>query len=132
MSDDVKRIFDLIKLQGFPERQAQYITSQAAFETGGFTSDIYKENHNLFGMKNAGQSLVIGENRGHAIYASDEDSIKDYAKYYRNHKYLPFYVTMDSFVLDLKKEGYFESDIMRYLRGMQHYYKSYFLDDGKE
>lgn len=131
MSDEIKRIFDIIRAQGFPERQAQYITSQAAFETGGFTSTIFKENNNLFGMKSAGQSLVVGENRGHAVYNSIEDSIKDYAKWYRNHKMLPFYITIDSFVLDLKKERYFEADILRYLRGVQHYYNSYFKENEK-
>lgn len=132
MSDEVNEILNLIKRQGFPDKQAKFILSQAAFETGGFTSDIFKENNNLFGMKEAGQSLVIGVNRGHAVYNSIADSIADYAKWYRRHKMLPFYITIDSFILDLKKENYFEADIMRYLRGVQHYYKSYFTEDGKE
>jgi hypothetical protein len=57
------------------------VFAQARIETGNFTSNIYKENHNLFGMKvptKRPHDLVIGKNRGHSQYANWKDSIADY------------------------------------------------------
>lgn len=57
------------------------VLSQARLETGNFTSEIFKENHNLFGMKVAEKrpTAAIGENRGHAQYRNWKDSVVDYA-----------------------------------------------------
>lgn len=54
--------------------------AQAKIESGHFTSPIFKENNNLFGMKLPGQrqTTAIGKNRGHAKYKSWQDSVKDY------------------------------------------------------
>jgi len=58
----------LLKRQGFTEEMSKLITAQAGFETGNFTSVIFKENNNLFGMKlpKVRKTTAIGENRGHA------------------------------------------------------------------
>ncbi|MES3016878.1 MAG: glucosaminidase domain-containing protein [Bacteroidota bacterium] len=57
------------------------VLSQAILETGNFTSDIFKENHNLFGMKVAGSrpTSAIGTNRNHAQYRNWKESVMDYA-----------------------------------------------------
>lgn len=57
------------------------VIAQARLETGNFTSDIFKENHNLFGMKVAGKrpTSAIGVHRGHAQYRDWKDSVIDYA-----------------------------------------------------
>ncbi len=57
------------------------VLSQARLETGNFTSDIFKENHNLFGMKMAEKrpTSATGINRGHASYANWRESVIDYA-----------------------------------------------------
>ena len=55
--------------------------SQARLETGNFTSAIFKENNNLFGMKMAElrPTSAIGINRGHASYSNWKESVVDYA-----------------------------------------------------
>lgn len=55
--------------------------SQARLETGNFTSAIFKENHNLFGMKMAEKrpTSALGINRGHAKYSNWRESVIDYA-----------------------------------------------------
>ncbi|SKB51015.1 glucosaminidase domain-containing protein [Daejeonella lutea] len=57
------------------------VLAQAILETGNFTSDIFKENHNLFGMKVAGSrpTSAIGTNRNHAQYRNWKESVVDYA-----------------------------------------------------
>jgi hypothetical protein len=57
------------------------VLSQARLETGNFTSAIFKENHNLFGMKMAElrPTSANGINRGHASYSNWKESVVDYA-----------------------------------------------------
>jgi len=59
----------------------EVVLSQARLETGNFTSAIFKENHNLFGMKMAElrPTSAIGINRGHALYTNWKESVVDYA-----------------------------------------------------
>jgi uncharacterized FlgJ-related protein len=71
-------------------RFADVAMAQAKLETSGFRSRIFKENHNLFGMKEATMrvNLARGTQYGHAYYNSWEDSVLDYAMWcaaYANH-----------------------------------------------
>jgi flagellum-specific peptidoglycan hydrolase FlgJ len=59
----------------FPE----IVLAQAILETQWFSSTIFKENKNMFGMKFNKRGWAIGTNRGHAEYEKLEDSISDYA-----------------------------------------------------
>jgi hypothetical protein len=54
--------------------------AQAKWESTHFTSKIFQENNNLFGMKLAHErdTTAIGKNRGHAKYRNWQDSVKDY------------------------------------------------------
>jgi len=55
--------------------------AQAVEETGFFTSAIFRENNNLFGMKQPRirATTALGTNRGHAQYSNWMNSVKDYA-----------------------------------------------------
>ena len=56
------------------------VLAQAKWESTHFTSDIFLDNNNLFGMKLALQrdTTAVGKNRGHAKYNNWQDSVKDY------------------------------------------------------
>jgi uncharacterized FlgJ-related protein len=58
--------------------------AQAYLESGQFTSKMFLENNNMFGMKEAKSriNLAIGTQCGHAYFKSWEDCLLDYA-YYR-------------------------------------------------
>lgn len=60
------------------------VYAQSMLETGSWTSQIYQENHNLFGMKEARirTNLAEGTNRSHAYYNDWKESVLDYALYY--------------------------------------------------
>ena len=62
------------------------VYAQAIEETGFFTSMIFRENNNLFGMKRpmVRQTTAIGSNRGHATYSNWISSVKDYAMWQSN------------------------------------------------
>lgn len=59
------------------------VLAQAKLETGNFTSRLFKENNNLFGMKCATKRPFThkGEQRGHAKYDRWQDCVIDYALY---------------------------------------------------
>ncbi len=59
------------------------VMAQAIVESGNFKSRIFKENNNLFGMKEAGVRIntAKGTQHGHAYYESWLESIYDYAFY---------------------------------------------------
>lgn len=59
------------------------IMAQAIHETGNFESKIFKENNNLFGMKEAVVRIhtAKGTRLGHAYYDSWQESVIDYALY---------------------------------------------------
>jgi len=76
----------------------EIVLAQTTLETGNYTSAIFKENHNLFGMKYAIRRVRLsnGTERGHAWYDNWKHSLYDYAFYYS--KYLD----------DMSEEEYYD------------------------
>ena len=64
------------------------VYAQAVLESGSFTSKVFKENNNFFGLKIATQRPTTnkGAENGYAFYNSWFDCLVDYAMY--NAKYL--------------------------------------------
>jgi uncharacterized FlgJ-related protein len=60
------------------------VLAQAILETGNYESKIFKENNNLFGMKEARVRLNLakGTQHGHAYYDNWKESLTDYALWY--------------------------------------------------
>lgn len=87
-------------------KHPKIVLKQALLESGNFGSEIYKENHNLFGMKEAKQrtTTALGTNRGHAYYINWKASVIDYLlfqrKYFKGGNYYEF----------LESYGYAESN----------------------
>ena len=59
------------------------VLAQSILETGHWTSTIFKENHNLFGMKQARSRIrtAKGTQLNHAYYDNWKESVYDYAFY---------------------------------------------------
>ena len=59
------------------------VMAQSIIETGHWKSKVFKENHNLFGMKQANIRIntAKGTNLNHAYYENWQESIYDYAFY---------------------------------------------------
>jgi len=72
---NVKRL-----LKFYDIKHSNIVLKQAKLETGNFTSKIFADNNNLFGMKEARirPTTSTGTNLGHATYNNYIDSIKDY------------------------------------------------------
>ena len=63
------------------------VLAQSILETGHYSSKIFNENNNLFGMKEARVRLNLakGTQHGHAYYNNWEESLMDYALWYSNY-----------------------------------------------
>lgn len=121
-------IYSILRNKGFSDFMAKVISAQAAFETGNFTSLIWKENNNLFGMKEpqVRDTTATGTNRNHATYNDIEDSLEDFILYYQYFEYPEGFETIEDYVKALKEKGYFEAPFGQYLQGVQYYYKLYY------
>ncbi len=111
----------LVSQTNLSERSASWIAAMAVHETGRFTSAIFWENRNLFGMKQATvrQNLAVGTSRGHAVYRLYSDSVEDFVLYLQHFKNNPNdQPTLHHFIRRLKADGYFEDTIKNYLRGV--------------
>lgn len=85
------------------------VMAQSIVETGHWTSNIFKENHNLFGMKQARVRVntARGTQYNHAYYDNWRESVYDYAFY--QCRYLGSIKTEDDYFQYLS-ESYAEAD----------------------
>lgn len=85
--------------------------AQALLETGEFTSTIFKENKNLFGMKYVGDfnykysrpTTAVGSRYGHAVYTHWKKSVDDYYLWQQMFKRTPTEKEDEYFALLRKK-----------------------------
>ena len=70
-------------LQDLNVKYPYIVLAQARIESGHYSSIIFKENHNLFGMKQANRRINTAEGTqyGHAFYQTWRESVYDYAFY---------------------------------------------------
>lgn len=75
----------------------EIVMAQAELESGHFTSKIYRENNNMFGMKEAVSRATTakGTQNGHALYDDWRQSVLDYALY--QNRYLASLKTKDDY-----------------------------------
>jgi hypothetical protein len=117
----------LLKLMwkhGISVDMSYIVLAQAKHESWGFTSNIFIENNNFSGMKEAKvrQRTSIGTNRKHAIYPSLEDCVMDYV-YYLEDRNIPLHQTsIRKYCTLLKKKGYFQDDLEKYIKGVRKHY----------
>jgi uncharacterized FlgJ-related protein len=84
-------------------RYPHIVLAQSMIESGHFESNIFRANHNLFGMKQARQraTTALGTNLNHAYYNNWRESVMDYALF--QSAYLRDLKTEKSYLLYLDK-----------------------------
>jgi hypothetical protein len=75
------KLVDLLK--DLNVKYPHIVLAQARLETGGYKSRIFRENNNLFGMRQATVRIntASGTQHNHAYYETWEESVYDYAFY---------------------------------------------------
>lgn len=111
-----KIIFETLTKSGMDAVTARFWVAVSAHETGGWTSRIYRENHNLFGMRlPSANTTAIGAKHGHAVFRSDLDSAKDLVMYFDRLKWKQInFSDSDSLVDEMKRKKYFEAPLDLY------------------
>lgn len=133
-------IFNRAVAEGFPPSTAKLIVAQARLESSDYTSNVFKNNNNLFGMKFVGQK---GVSRGtlapqsertcngncnsdyYAKYNSPSDSVGDLVgrlyKITRNgigFDQLANAKDSTDFATKLKQRGYYGATATQYAKGL--------------
>jgi len=82
-----EELIKLIKKLNF--RFPEIVLAQAILETNYFSSSVFKEGKNLFGMKQAFSRVNISEGtkNNHAYYSNWKESVIDYGFYYSTYLY---------------------------------------------
>lgn len=68
------------------EQQIEFpdiVFAQAVLESGSFTSRVFKQNKNLFGMRlpKKRKTTAVGQKYGYAVYSFWQESVEDYGYY---------------------------------------------------
>lgn len=94
------------------------VLAQSKLETGNYSSKIFKENHNLFGMKEARVRIHTskGTQFNHAYYSHWRESVYDYA-FYQCH-YLSTLHTEDEYYTYLSKSYAEATNYVNILKSM--------------
>jgi hypothetical protein len=124
-------VYNILLASGLNLTLSRFALAQAAHETNGFNSVIFRSNNNCFGMKFANQINSIGEKNGYANYKDINSSVADFVAWYTRHRSsifsLPLYInSLSSYVRFLKNNSYFEADESQYLKGCEYFFNLYF------
>ena len=109
-------------LQELNVKYPYIVLAQARIESGRYSSRIFKENHNLFGMKQANRRINTAEGTqyGHAFYQTWRESVYDYAFY--QSRYLSsatteeeyYYIINKSYAEDPKYISKLKNEVEKY------------------
>jgi len=102
-----------------------YIVAQSKAETANFTSRLFREHNNLFGMKNALKREQSGfkiEGSVFRAYESPVSSILDYLALLNSTKFPVSVNSLEQFARELKDRGYYEESQDLYLKLLKKYH----------
>jgi len=106
---------------GISEKLAKIAVAQSAHETAGWSSRLYAQQNNLFGMRAAKvrQREQLGEVKGYALYEDVWQSLRDYALYLQSIT-VPQLVesSLSDFIKYLKNRNYYEDSFNNYYSGV--------------
>jgi flagellum-specific peptidoglycan hydrolase FlgJ len=133
-------IYDVAIRNGFSPATSKLIVAQARLESANYSSNVFKQNNNLFGMKYVGQPLATKGTPApqsersstdkitnyYAKYNTPEDSVRDvverlYSKTIGGvtQMQLQNAMTPEDFAEYLKKRGYFGVSASQYAKGLK-------------
>lgn len=112
---------------GYDPALAKMIVAQSRHETGNYTSKLFLDWNNPWGMMHPLKRTTAsaGANpSGFATYENLDDAARDYVYYLQALGYNQSYPDVRAFVSELKKKGYFEDNLTTYMSSVNSIYKS--------
>lgn len=112
----------------------QYIIAQAKHETANFTSNVYRVDNNMFGMKlalrrpqNAKKGLASPEPEPYKYYArfeSDSESMKDFIEWLRFNRFPTNVANVDEYAQKMKDKGFYGDSVENYSRALRRWMRT--------
>ena len=112
----------------------QYIIAQAKHETANFTSNVYKRDNNMFGMKlalrrpqNATKGLASPEPEPYKYYArfeSDSESMRDFINWLRFNRFPTNVTGVDQYAQLMKDKGFYGDSVENYTRALRRWMRT--------
>jgi hypothetical protein len=102
---------------GYSPNLAKWWAAVSDHETGTWTSNLYRNAHNLFGMKQplSRPTLSVGAtSSGFASFNNDQQSIDDLLLYLNEFNYPKDFLSLDDFIAFMKTKRYFEDRYENY------------------
>lgn len=120
---DTLEVYDIVK-KNYPDCDPMMITAVAMHETGNFSSSVFANNNNLFGMRHPKEreTLSKGDVIGYAKFDSLQDSVKDLRLWFEYNKLDHSYLKLSDLITTMKSKGYFEASYTKYLSAVQKHY----------
>lgn len=118
-------IAKVLTAKGYSPRVVKWWTAISNFETAKWTSRLYREAHNLFGMKQplSRQTTSLGpfvlEGVNWASFSDDESSVSDLVLYMENFNYPKDFSDLYIMIAFMKSKGYFQESIEDYFIGVE-------------
>lgn len=109
---------------GYSSSMARMIAAVARHESGNYTSPLFLNHKNFFGMKAAKkrphhQDYVAQGSLGYAGFNSPSNSVRDFIMYLDYVGYPRHFDSVSDLVKTMKGHGYFEADLSEYINGVQ-------------
>lgn len=100
-----------------------YIIAQAKVETAEFTSRVYQEDNNMFGMKVNSRpfetpGLMSPEGNRYAHYRNDFDSVRDFVAWMRQTNFPTRVGGAEGYALEMKQRGYYGPSANQYAQNL--------------
>lgn len=103
-----------------------YILAQSKLETANFTSKVFRENNNMFGMKlprirpttATGAGLLSPEGNNYANYTSTAESLQDLFLWMDNTKFPLAVVDSEQYARELKQRNFYGVTQAQYLKNL--------------
>jgi len=120
-------IRSVFRAEGYSDRFIDYWIAISQHETAGWTSRVYREGNNLFGMTRASKNtLAIGAldyGEHQAIYKSIRDSAKDQILYLNVRFHYPReFGSLKDLIDYMKSKGYFGDSVSNYYSAVSRWY----------
>lgn len=129
-NDDVtpKEFYELVDKvlgEGVSMVTKRIITAQAMHETGVFTSTVFVENNNPFGMRQPQkrETTSIGESKGYAVYESLEASIRDLQMWFDYNQIPLEFSTASAYSAKIREYSYYEAPYADYTAALKAHLK---------
>ena len=101
-----------------------YIVAHAKLESANFTSNVYKTDNNMFGMK-VGSSgkpgLMSPEGDHYRHYENDAESLRGLLEWFDYKKFPLAVASSDQYAQELKDRGYFTSGLTSYQQNLKYW-----------